>query len=577
MQKYISKIKDLTIAKYLLSAGISFFIDILIFTIIVALLANEQYKIVVATIVARIISSFINYLMNKNKVFGNNKKINSTDRDSLIRYYSLVFIQMIASLVFVTLFSKIFYVWLTLIKVFVDVVIFVVNYFVQKKYIFNKKTKSKPIVLKALTFFRENKILTVALLLFVLIQAYSLHSLGALYNVKSDDLSYVHSGITFLETGKITMHGVVSAQIMPLMTFIIAFFGMFFNLEGLIDNAHFWLVLKMFWAFAALMGLIGLYKITLLLTKSQKAAIIPVILCMTADFVWMNNLILTETIFMTCFIYLIYFTLRISTQQKSVYFWLIVFFYICSVMLKGNMILYPISLICFLLLKKYDPKLLIKQVLVAFGVVAVLLSFWSFRNYKVFNKFIPLTYGGGNPLLLGTYQGRGYPADNQEEINEYLDQKMTKRAKECVYHDCHDPKMKRYYLLEKDGLVAKYRMRKWFRYDKKSFLESYLLLKPLILMNGIFYWQELFSVKTSVLIGLRSSVLTIFGLSVIYLIHKRKKVAEVLFLLLTLSLQIIVYSITFAFGRYSQTLVFIVFIIIAMFLNDIFRKRKVKQ
>lgn len=38
---------------------------------------------------------------------------------------------------------------------------------------------------------------------------------------------------------------------------------------------------------------------------------------------------------------------------------------------------------------------------------------WSVRNYKQFRAFIPTTYGIGNPLLLGTYQGEGYPTDEE--------------------------------------------------------------------------------------------------------------------------------------------------------------------
>lgn len=42
-----------------------------------------------------------------------------------------------------------------------------------------------------------------------------LSRLGAAYSLKSDDISYMKAGITMYRTATLTMHGVISAQIMP--------------------------------------------------------------------------------------------------------------------------------------------------------------------------------------------------------------------------------------------------------------------------------------------------------------------------------------------------------------------------
>ncbi len=52
---------------------------------------------------------------------------------------------------------------------------------------------------------------------------------------------------------------------------------------------------------------------------------------------------------------------------------------------------------------------MVKQALISVLVLFVVLGPWWARNYIQFDKFIPLTAGAGNPLLLGTYQGEGYP------------------------------------------------------------------------------------------------------------------------------------------------------------------------
>lgn len=137
MSKLLEKYK--TFIKYIISAGISFGLDLGLFVLFSKLLGLVigDTAIIVGTILARIISSLINYLLNKNKVFNydNNKGV---DKKTLIKYYILVVIQMLVSAFSVWIIHNVINIEATLIKMLVDVVIFIVNYFVQKKYIFKK-------------------------------------------------------------------------------------------------------------------------------------------------------------------------------------------------------------------------------------------------------------------------------------------------------------------------------------------------------------------------------------------------------------------------------------------------------
>jgi len=58
---------------------------------------------------------------------------------------------------------------------------------------------------------------------------------------------------------------------------------------------------------------------------------------------------------------------------------------------------------------KYGIKKLLKQGLIIACVLLCFIVPWSIRNYIHYDAFIPLTYGAGNPMLLGTYQGVGLP------------------------------------------------------------------------------------------------------------------------------------------------------------------------
>ena len=123
----LKKIDKKKIFKYFFSSVSSFVIDILLFTLFNYVLKN----ILIATIIARIMSSLYNYLVNSRLVF------KSYTKTSIIKYYCLVIIQMFVSAFLVSTFSNLL-VNLndTIIKFFVDVFIFVVNYFIQKEVVF---------------------------------------------------------------------------------------------------------------------------------------------------------------------------------------------------------------------------------------------------------------------------------------------------------------------------------------------------------------------------------------------------------------------------------------------------------
>lgn len=124
-----------TFLKYIFVAGISFLIDISLFTMFNSLI---KLSIIISTIIARIISSFINFILNKNKVF----KSNSNKYLSFIKYYLLVAIQMFVSAFLVNTLHKYININPTIIKVPVEGIIFIVNYIIQKLFIFRGQNEN---------------------------------------------------------------------------------------------------------------------------------------------------------------------------------------------------------------------------------------------------------------------------------------------------------------------------------------------------------------------------------------------------------------------------------------------------
>jgi len=126
--------------KYLASAGASFALDIILFTMFLMVYKNfmGDFAIILATICARIISSFFNYFLNRNAVFKVEGK-NKTDKLTFIKYYILMVVNMIISSMLVLGIFRITEFNETLIKIPIDVLIFISNYFIQKMFIFKKE------------------------------------------------------------------------------------------------------------------------------------------------------------------------------------------------------------------------------------------------------------------------------------------------------------------------------------------------------------------------------------------------------------------------------------------------------
>ena len=123
--------------RYLLSAVSSFVIDIVLFHLFCLVFkpVTSLFYITIATVLARIVSSIYNYTLNHKFVFKSKEKQNVT----AVKYLILLVTQMFVSSFTVTVLSKLLVnISETIIKTFVDGILFIINYIIQKKFIFKK-------------------------------------------------------------------------------------------------------------------------------------------------------------------------------------------------------------------------------------------------------------------------------------------------------------------------------------------------------------------------------------------------------------------------------------------------------
>ena len=91
------------------------------------------------------------------------------------------------------------------------------------------------------------------------------------------------------------MHGVISAQIMPGMTFLIAFMALIFG-----TGTKLMISLKVLWMIMGISTICVVYKTIKLYTNKYISAL-SCLFFLAIDYVWMDNLILTETPFILLF------------------------------------------------------------------------------------------------------------------------------------------------------------------------------------------------------------------------------------------------------------------------------------
>lgn len=122
--------------KYALSSLSSCLIDVGLFQLFIMLLKDKVGPyILTATVLARIVSSFYNYSMNRKVVFGTGNV-----KKTIFRYYLLAVCQMLVSAGLVTG-AKLLLPVLpeSLIKVVVDTLLFFISYRIQQNFIFTEK------------------------------------------------------------------------------------------------------------------------------------------------------------------------------------------------------------------------------------------------------------------------------------------------------------------------------------------------------------------------------------------------------------------------------------------------------
>ena len=136
----MSKDKIKIFFKTSISSIISAGVDLSVFYFLSTVFERKYFYVVLATVIARLFSGTVNFLINKFYAFQSTGRV----RVELVSYTILFIIKMILSSLIVAYLSTTFTTTNeTFIKIIVDVILFFASFYIQDKYIFNEKRRKK--------------------------------------------------------------------------------------------------------------------------------------------------------------------------------------------------------------------------------------------------------------------------------------------------------------------------------------------------------------------------------------------------------------------------------------------------
>lgn len=126
----------INVLKFTFSSLSSYIGELLIFVFLITWLKPlmGHFSIIIATVIGRTCSSIYCYYFNSRLIF-------ESKEASPMGYYILIVVQMLLSAVLVYLLSHMILIKETYMKMFVDTILFVISYFIQKKYIFHSQKR----------------------------------------------------------------------------------------------------------------------------------------------------------------------------------------------------------------------------------------------------------------------------------------------------------------------------------------------------------------------------------------------------------------------------------------------------
>ena len=371
--------------------------------------------------------------------------------------------------------------------------------------------------------------------------------------IVSDSTFYYQSGLDLIRTGQLIYRGCVTALIMPGISVLIGLLSLFFA-EGL----PLMYAIRFLWILMGSLVPLFLYR-SIRLFAPKWCALLGSAVYLMPWHVQIDCFLLTECPYYLFFAMSFYYMLKMGEDTRLRY----ALFYALSVfgalMFRANILIFTAFTLAYLLL--FNPRLrgrlLLQRVLLVFLVLALFMVPWSVRNYRLYHAFIPVTYGAGNPLYEGTYQGENPPSDEEiAALGEDFDACAALAQKRPDLLDAsghvYDPRTQQYAEILINREIGLYRLRTWWRLRPLGLIKSYLYVKPRMILNWVWYYIKLAGITDTAAHRMRQLGFLFCALSfaLSFILKKHRKL--IVFLTAAYFLNLLLLASSYAIDRYAQ-------------------------
>lgn len=365
--------------------------------------------------------------------------------------------------------------------------------------------------------------------------------LGSLDKFDNDDVKYIRSAWTLIDSGTLTYEDVSkpTVYIMPGLTVVLSLFMIIFGkMSGILAFKIFQLLLQ---------GL-SIYLVFLIAKKifNESVAIIASALSLiyVAD-LFAANVILMECIFKFLLLLLIYISIH-AVEKKWLFLYIvggIVWGFSCF--FRPTIGAFPIVVLIMWIKNKYKLSEMVRYSVVVLSLFCLVMSPWWIRNFKQFNMFIPFTKSSGNPFLQGTFI-------NYDSSTGWIGYEKTNNP---IVND------------ENEFNAGLRRLEVYGKKEPLKYTCWYTVGKTIRFWRIPFYWREVFNISYTIAFWPHLLIL-ILGVSGI--IMNIRKSNNILFIFIVIVYFNLIYLPYFTFARYSYPLMSILMIFAASGIYNIY-------
>ena len=272
-----------------------------------------------------------------------------------------------------------------------------------------------------------------------------------------------------------------------------------------------------------------------------------------------DRYLLTECPYYLFFAMALYFMLRLGqdgARGKSE--WFFALSVLGALLFRANILLFIVfAFLYWLLLRKFTLRDLLRRALILSLVLGLFLVPWTIRNARLFHAFIPVTYGAGNPVFEGSYQGENPPTDKEiDDLYGGYDVYAELAAERPDLLDetgkVYDPAMQQYVGQLVNTRLGQVRLQGWWKLRPLGLLKSYLYIKPRVMLNWVWYYIEVLGIRMQTAHRLRQ--LGFCACLAAVLLARRRFRLEIRFLFGTYLVSLLILALGVACDRYAQML-----------------------